>query len=325
MLQRRLFTGAIVLLGAMAAGSALAGSATQTLPADSSLVFHLDFSSLAATDLYKVYEPLLTQKIPKEDPEYKEFMNATGFVPERDIQSATFAIVGDFTGPPAVFGVVKGRFDPAKFESFAQTKGKMTIGNVNGIKTFTPVDTSKDKPTFAFLDSSTLLFATANQFVNHLERAQGKGKNVHSSPLLGPLLAKGMKGQTWLIMALPEMARQGMKANPQAAPLASIQTLAVSVDGSAGLDVGIDANTDSADNGKAAFDALNAFLAIGKMSLGSNPDMAAALNKMQLEQNGASVHIGWKMTIPELQKAVGAAMMMQGGGTAPPPGGAPPK
>jgi hypothetical protein len=84
------------------------------LPAGNSLVLFVDFDALERAGVLK----LLSQSKVAEEPEYKAFVQATGFDYTRDLDLAALSFHND-----GQFFIVKGRFDWKKLEQYAREHG----------------------------------------------------------------------------------------------------------------------------------------------------------------------------------------------------------
>lgn len=303
-----------------AAATALAGTA-EKLPADVLMVIDVDVAGFVKSELYKKHsEKLLANWPGAKEPGYVRFKESTGFNAETDIRSMSIGLAGEvFGGKPTVYAVADGNFDQAKWDNFAKGEEKLKVGSQDGLTTYTstePGDGGSPPPTFAIVDKSTMILAeTAN--LGTLIGAVKGGANLKTSPKLGALISKAGAGQIRMAVVLPDQAKEQMKANPQMAPLASVQTVDFSLNATAGIDVVLEATADTADNGKLVYDTLNGLLAMGKMASGENPDLAKLMTNLKLEPNGAANKMSLSIPAEDVDKLMGMAMMGMGGGAPP--------
>lgn len=324
MFHRRLFLGAAALIlsaavGSMASAQAPQGGAAGAAGAagsESLVVVRVDVAGLVKSDLYKQISTQFGEQMASKDQNYIQFKQATGFNPETDVNAVTIGVAGDLSSPnPKVYAIVEGKFDQSKIEAYAKSSGKMTVGQKDGLTTFTSTDTSggQPPPVFALVNPTTLVAASTDDF-STLVGAAKSGSGVPTAPALKSVIGKGAKGQIQIAMVLPEQAREQMKANPQSAAMASVQTLMLSVDVSNAINLALQAAADSEANGKNVHDAINGFLALGKMMSAEQPDMAKLLNDLKIEQQGANTQVSLNIKAEDVTKLLGQAMAMASAG-----------
>jgi hypothetical protein len=84
------------------------------LPSENAAVLSIDFAALRAGGLFD----LLTGPVVAEEPEYKTFVEKTGFDYRRDLDHAFLAFPSD-----GVFFLVRGRFEWKRLEAYAREQG----------------------------------------------------------------------------------------------------------------------------------------------------------------------------------------------------------
>ena len=297
-----------VFMTAAAAALALSTSLVQAqAPAESVLVLRADVAGLVQSSLYKDLVAQFGDKMASTDANYLKFKEATGFNAETDLKSFTMGLAGDLGGaaPPKVYLIAEGTFHQSKMEEFAKTSDKMTVGSAEGLVTFTSKDEGQAM-TMALLNDSTMVVASAEDFAGVAAAVKG-GTGL---PMAAAVKA-GMdqvKGQVGMALILPPTAKDQMKANPQTAPLASLQTVMLGVDVSSDVSVSLSAATDSDANGKAVYDVLNGFLAMGKMAMAENVDAKKVMDELKLEQQGANTVLTLKVKAEDVTKAIATSM-----------------
>ena len=159
MMKRRwtLLTAAILLLSGLTAldayrrvhdaGSGARDALLSTMPAQASTILFADVAGLRrapfAADLYNW--------IPKTqvDSDYADFLRATGFDYERDLDLVAIAVIKT-ENESRLFAAAKGRFDRKKIEAYAARSG--TRENRNGQEIYSvPLSDSAHRISFAFL------------------------------------------------------------------------------------------------------------------------------------------------------------------------------
>src|SRR6266581_6429195 len=84
------------------------------LPSENAAVLSIDFAALRQGGVFD----LLAGPVVEEEPEYKTFVQKTGFDYRRDLDGALISFP-----PGGVFFLVRGRFDWKRLESYAQEQG----------------------------------------------------------------------------------------------------------------------------------------------------------------------------------------------------------
>jgi hypothetical protein len=170
MTKRRwtLLTAAILLVGGLTvldayrrlhdAGAGARDALLSAMPADASVVVFADFAALRqapfATDLYNW--------IPKGqiDAEYADFLRATGFDYERDLDLIAVAVVNT-EKESKLFATAKGRFDRKKIEAYAGRPGTRESRSGHEIISVPVVDGTR-RISFAFLSDERIAFSDAD-------------------------------------------------------------------------------------------------------------------------------------------------------------------
>lgn len=299
-----------ILVAAAAVAFGVSAARAQA-PAESVMVFKVNVAGVVGSPLYKQLATQLGDKMNNPDPKYQEFKTATGFNPETDLTTMVVGLGGDFMGgaPPKVFAIIEGKFDQAKIEEFAKSKGseEMTVEQIDGLTTFTGKESSgSPPPTMAFLDGKTMVIAAKEDFSALVKSVKG-GTGVPMASGIKALLDQE-KGQISLAMILPAQAKDQLKAQAQFAALANLQTVMLGVDVGADVNLSLKAAADSDANGKAVFDVLNGLLAMGKMATAEQPDIQKVVNELKLEQQGASSALSLSVKAEDISKIVTDAM-----------------
>ena len=166
-----LWAAAILLAGCLVSLDAYwhwhdAGAATRetflsAVPSGASSVVFADFEELRrspfATELYNW--------VPKSQPdaEYAQFLRATGFDYERDLDRIAISVLKDGK-EIQLFAIAQGRFDRKKIEAYASQSG--TYENYGGREIFSvTVNESGRKISFAFLSKDEMALTDAPDLV----------------------------------------------------------------------------------------------------------------------------------------------------------------
>jgi hypothetical protein len=130
------------------------------MPADASAVGFVDFQQLRNSPLLQQVMSWAPQVAPDSD--YAQFVQATGFDYERDLDRAAIA-VGEESQTRAVFAALEGRFNRTKIEAYASRFG--ALKTADGKTLFAvPMNGSAHKAYFTFLRDDRVAWANDSSF-----------------------------------------------------------------------------------------------------------------------------------------------------------------
>ncbi len=134
------------------------------IPATARYVGYADLAALRASPFFQELAAL-APAVPT-DPEYAEFVRATGFDYSRDLDRVAFALEPG-AGVPLTLAYAEGRFDHGKLSGYAARSGK--IEHLSGAEIFEFTTTSSSKRVaLAFLASNRVALAGGPDAVNAL-------------------------------------------------------------------------------------------------------------------------------------------------------------
>jgi hypothetical protein len=126
-------------------------------PADADSIVYVDFTALRRSPFFA--QLLALAPSAPEDPEYREFVTATGFDYSRDLDRALIA-TRPSAAPAWTMAIADGRFDRAKIAAFALRAGKLEKRNGDEVYLV-----SSEKPartiSFTFLAPGRILLANS--------------------------------------------------------------------------------------------------------------------------------------------------------------------
>ena len=317
--MRTLTAIACCLLMSVSAPTLVHAGPAKRIPDDATIILHVKVTEFVQSELYKTLHEKLGKLMEPKDPQYLEFKKATGFDPEKDLESVTFGAAGNFSSDdPIVYVVAKGKFSQSKLEAYARQKvDQVKVGKLAGLTTYTPVSDSTEKgpmAVFGLFDETTMLAASRSESFEKLVevvKRGGSGSIGSSSSPLAQVISRHAENHLSGAMLFPEEAKQKLQANPQIAPLASLQTVSVNGEATSDLSFNIEAAADTPENGKSVYITLNGLLAMGKMMLAQNPEVAQTLDKLELIQDGAVNKVSFSITNEEVTKAMGQMIALQ--------------
>ncbi len=122
------------------------------LPGDAATVIYVDALALRQSPFFKGLLGLAPAQ--QVDADYADFLRATGFHYERDLDRAAIAFRRD-AARKSFFAIVEGRFDQGKIITFATSEGSRTVSDGRDIYSI-PMNHSSRRISFAFLSSTRL-------------------------------------------------------------------------------------------------------------------------------------------------------------------------
>ena len=289
-----------------------------SLPSDVIAVAHADVAALVQSELYRSLSERFGEDPWSSHPKYREFVEATGFRFETDLESVTLGMGQDLAdGTPPFYVLLDGKFDRKKIDAYILDSGEYERYELDGLAAFRPKDTA-DGPEIsaavAWLDDDTLLIASLPDFGKLVRSIDGRAPNAADS-VLGALLAKA-EGQVQLALILPEHQEQEPDDAPvpsmvrsivnsvQQSPLGRLHSVMVTLNAGSGLEVIVRAEAETAESGAAVYEMLNGYLAMGRMMAAENPQLGTVLDHLKLEREEAIVSLTVSMTGDEIRAAI---------------------
>jgi len=130
------------------------------MPVNGNTAVFLDFSQLRASPFLAKSLPLAPQEAP--DSEYAQFIQATGFNYERDLDRIAISIHRQGQ-TQTVFAVAEGRFDQKKIEAYGARFGALKTADGRTLYAV-PVNNSARKAYFAFLRGDRIEWANDSSY-----------------------------------------------------------------------------------------------------------------------------------------------------------------
>ena len=282
------------------------------MPATTTVVGHIDFTSLMSSPLREKWEEEL------ERTGLNEFREKTGLDPFNDLYGASFAVVTpkdtSADAPPSMsiperWGVaIHGAFDAelllAKVRENAtietETYESTTIYRVTpNLGTESGDASSRLNPAFAFAGIDTLLFGEPEYLKEMLDAGAGRAPSAGAS--IADRWGEGHFAQdTFWVAASPE---QGLgQVIPQGANIPPIQSFAFS--GRLDAELALRAKGQAADSEAATklADVVRGFVALGSLQKGENPDLGVILDSIQIEQVDNEVAVSLSVPYETLER-----------------------
>ncbi len=190
------------------------------LPADPSAVVFLDLEQFRKSS----FLPQLLAWLPHDSVEedYAQFVKATGFNYERDLDRAAIALTRQGTGS-TTYAIAEGRFDRKKLEDYAKQSGQSV--NEKGLQIFSLNLKNSPRPSyFTFLRDDRIAWTDDPTYAAlFLQKAGYEGKRdwqEHFSRLAGSAVFAVMREDATTAAAMERQAPGGFRS-PQLATLLS--------------------------------------------------------------------------------------------------------
>ena len=197
------------------------------LPADSSAVIFLDLDQFRTTP----FLAQLLQWAPQAptDEEYKQFVQASDFDYERDLDRLAISI-SKKAGGESIFGIADGRFDRKKIEDYALKNGKQ-LGNSSNRVFAVALNNSPRTLFFTFLNNSRIAWTDDSAAESESSTAPrihiDSDWQEHFSRLAGTPLFAVFKQDSGALAGLSQQAPGGFRSPRLAELLAELRWISL--------------------------------------------------------------------------------------------------
>jgi hypothetical protein len=194
------------------------------MPEDASAVVYLDLAQLRSS-------PFLAQLFrwapkPTVDSDYAQFLQATGFNYESDLDRLAVTINRQWQNSTA-FAVAEGRFDRKKIEGYASQFGSLKTANGKTLYAV-PLSGSSRKAFFTFLRSDRIAWANDSAyFFQQAHKGSSAEWGEHFSRLAGTPVFAVLRQDSGAATALAQ-APGGLRSPQLAALLAQLEWISIS-------------------------------------------------------------------------------------------------
>ncbi|HNV71739.1 MAG TPA: hypothetical protein PKO06_18685, partial [Candidatus Ozemobacteraceae bacterium] len=256
--------------------ASFAGDLMKLIPADSAFVLHLNLTKILANEnVKKSIDENMAKQSPEQKKAYDEFIQKTGIDPLKSITELMVfvATTGD-KGKPDAAVLFNGTFDKNKImEAIKADKKAAEETIIEKFEGFDAIKSKKaDEGTGVFLDDTTAVVGTANPIKTVIDVKNGKAKDLGTNEKFVNLMKKiDTAANLWGAGVIPEELKAQAKNNPQAAPLANVNTVCFSFNFDKDITFNFMGEVDKKENMDQVMTALNGFLAMIKMVAGQTP------------------------------------------------------
>jgi hypothetical protein len=221
------------------------------VPQETEIVVGVNLARMRGTAMWKKFMDLATTQ-EKSKKDYEDFNKNCVDVGSNDGPESIFVALPQMTGATkdgAVIIRLKTAIDDAKLSKcgeFIASKNneKLVSSDYNGKKIYNSGSADADKGGIVLLDGKTIAFGSGAWIKKVIDIAGGKEQaTAKKNEALGALVKRAKTSDAiWAAGTVPQAARDGLKGNPQMAPMASMKSAFGSMDFSSGLS--IDGNVD---------------------------------------------------------------------------------
>lgn len=292
-----------VMLVALAGSSLMAQDLMKLIPVEADFVFQLNISKfMTNADVKKALTDNLA-KSPEQKKAFDEFVANTGFNPMENLSQVVVFSSGkiDPKAPAQNAGaIMAGQFNSSRiFEAIKKdaNAGKdVEITKIDGFDAIVPKD--KKDGYGIFLDDKTAVLGTESGVTAVKDVKKGTNKGAASRKDFFAVLQKlDMNASVSGAGLIPAELKAKVKANPQAAPLASLDYFFFSFNHGENIEFNFNGEVDKKENVETVMTSLNGFLAMLKMFAGQAPEAAEVLNMVKLTSGETTVKIA--LSVPK--------------------------
>jgi hypothetical protein len=193
------------------------------MPEDASIVIYVDWAQLRASPMLSAL--LRWAPKPAVDSDYAQFLQATGFDYENDLDRLALAIRRDSHGTQT-FAVADGRFDQKKIEAYASRYASLKTANGKTLYAV-PLSGSNHKVYFTFLRKDQIEWANDSSFFFNTPAKDSAAEwREHFSRLAGTPIFAVLRQDSDAAAALAR-APSSLRSPELAALLAQLQWISV--------------------------------------------------------------------------------------------------
>ena len=276
------------------------------IPQEVNSVAYFDVQSIRQSDLGKSLEKDFDDRIPRwrDDEDYKEFLEKSGFDVQKDLHSVLLGFEGDREKDARHFAVIAtGNFDEQKIITAIKTahdstefhhgRREFATETYNG-KTIYVVKEDGEKACY-FADANTLV-AGNKEWIQAVIDGNSADKSVQKNAAVTALLSKlRYKEQCWFVAnttammekVAEELSESGEFKGTRA--VKAVQNIVFSANVGSKAELYGEALCDSEDNSQLLTEAMKGALATAKLAVSDDRDAVDMLNRVDVDQAGKAV------------------------------------
>lgn len=306
MIKRLIFVA--ILLFAFANSAIFASDLLNLVPQNADFIIQVNLNKILATpETIKELMDSLKQSA-EQKAAFDEFVKSTGFNPLKDLNQIIVFSSGkiDPQKPSQMAGaILNGKFDKAKILDAIKKDEKaakeVEIKKIDGFDAVVPKN--KNDGYGMFLDANTVVLGAEEGVMKVKQIKAGKAKGIENRKEFFDILKKvDLKATVSGAGIIPPDLKEKVKANPQAAPLASLNYFFFAFNHGENIDFKFNGQVDKKENVETVMTSLNGFLAMLKMFAAQAPEAAEILNMVKLTANGTTISINLNVSKTKLEE-----------------------
>ncbi len=281
------------------------------LPKDAGFVVIVDMKKVVDTKYYGKFK-----EDEKKLDDYYEFIEKTGVDPEKDLDKIAVSL-SEMEEDAEFVLIATGRFDKEKILSSIREEATIVEDEYQGKILYQITDRhvkdkgeieeeeaevkhkhKKDEVRLSFLDSDIVAISNSDLIKNTVDLYQGKGESIEKNQVLMEVMKEiDQDDMVWGAGVVPEKVKMSAPPeHPIANVAATIKSIVFSIDLKKELDVFLKIKSDCQENVKNITDALNGFLALGRMNYAEKPDYMELLEGILIEGTEDMVSVSMHMS-----------------------------
>ncbi len=246
-------------------------------------------------------------RLDREDEDYREFIEQTGIVPERDIYEIWISGFADESHHDKNKGgaVVRGQFNKEKIVGYFESKHRRDAREetFQDHKIYISRNRHDEDFAFTFLNSETVAVGGEYWLKNVIEQSQKSGRSVLQNEAMAKYLdAIPQKKYLWGIVDMDglhehwaEAIRKGGSHYQAAKPLENMDHLIFYTEVGEKANLFLKGQFTNAEEAQTVADMLNGFKAMAKMFVSEDREAVDMLNEITIRTEGSFLHVSIKM------------------------------
>ena len=266
----------------------------QFVPANAALVAYADVHDIMLSDLRQKVRSALQMKPDGQG----EFQNQTGINIETDIDHVLAAIVptgeqvGQMPGAPMV--LARGRFDQVKIEALMREHGAQ-VEEYKGVRLVVGGGQSGKggSVSLAFLEPGLVAVGSPALIRGTVDLKTGGSSIATNDDMMGRI--RDLDGNAWAAGRFDALTSRATLPNGVAQQLPSVTFFSATAHIDSGIRGSLRAETRDEESANGLRDVVRGFLALGRMQASGRPEIAGALQSLQLGGSGTMVSLSFDL------------------------------
>ena len=233
----------------------------------------------------------------------QEFQDQTGIDLETDIDYVVASLVPNGTEASGLV-LLNGRFDPERLESLAREHGGQ-IEDYSGRRVFTVVGNDTEL-SMSFVESGVLALGSASMIKGAIDMSAGNAAdNVTANERLMGLMTHVRTGNNaWAVAEFEGMDPTSYIPEEVLSQVPAIAAMAVSGRVNGGLSASLTVEASNEQSGQDLHAVVQGLVALGRLQVGSRPELRGVFDSVQLALAGSSVTLSFALPPEILQLAI---------------------